>query len=513
MELRTLRKIALWIDDRAHLSKIYMSTAGHRVPRNAESWFYVFGSGTLLCFMLQIVTGICLAFVYVPSANEAYTSLEYLNYHQQLGWFLRAMHNWGSNFMLAIMLVHLIQVYLFGAFKYPREMTWMTGVVLLLCTVGMAFTGQVLRFDQDAYWGLGIGAAMMGRIPGIGPELTHFVLAGPIIAGETLSRFFTLHVFVIPGTLIALVSLHLRLVLAKGINEFPVPGKPVTPATYEQDYEDLVRKDGVPFFPKAISKDLVFSGIVMLGILGCALYFGPEGPHGVPDPAQINTVPKPDFFFLWMYAALALLPDYMETALIVVAPVVGVGLLFVIPFLSGTGEKSARRRPVAVLAVILIFLGLGTLNYLGTYSPWSPKMTAWSSAATPVKYVTGRTPLEMRGALVLQSKQCRNCHSLSGAGGQRGPALDGVASRLTGDELVRQVIQGGGNMPAYGKNLSPAEVSALVAFMKTLSGPNDHPANDSSVPEKEQQRGPQAAAKKAEQGSFSTGPARQEGER
>src|ERR1700733_12055769 len=120
MELRTLRKIALWIDDRAHLSKLYASTAGHRVPSNAESWFYVFGSGTLLCFMLQIVTGICLAFVYVPSANEAYTSLEYLNYNQQLGWFLRAMHNWGSNFMLAIMLVHLAQVYLFGAFKYPR---------------------------------------------------------------------------------------------------------------------------------------------------------------------------------------------------------------------------------------------------------------------------------------------------------------------------------------------------------------------------------------------------------
>ena len=105
--------------------------------------------------MIQIVTGICLALVYVPSVGQAYTSLEYLNYQQQFGWFLRAMHNWGSNFMVAIMLAHLIQVFLFGAFKYPREMTWISGVVLLLCTLGMAFTGQVLRFDQDAYWGLG----------------------------------------------------------------------------------------------------------------------------------------------------------------------------------------------------------------------------------------------------------------------------------------------------------------------------------------------------------------------
>ncbi len=483
-----LRKIALWIDDRVHLSKLYASTAGHHVPRNAESWFYVFGSGTLLCFIIQVVTGICLAFVYAPSASEAYTSLEYLNYQQHLGWLLRAMHNWGSNFMVAIMILHLTQVYLFGAFKYPREMTWISGVVLLLCTLGMAFTGQVLRFDQDAYWGLGIGAAMMGRVPVIGPELVHFVLAGPIIAGETLSRFFTLHVFIIPGTIIALVSLHLRLVLTKGINEYPVPGKPVVKATYEQEYENLIRKDGVPFVPKAISKDLIFSAVVMFGILGCAMYFGPEGPHGVPDPTQINTVPKPDFFFLWLYAVLALLPDYLETILILTVPVIAIGLLFAIPFISGTGEKSARRRPVAVLAVIIIFLSLGILNYLGTYSPWSPQMAAWSSEETPVKYVEGRTPLERQGALVLQNKQCRNCHSLAGSGGLRGPALDGVATRLTGDQLTRQVIQGGGNMPAYGKNLTPSEVAALVAFMKTLRGPNESPAYDSTSPQQPTQQ-------------------------
>jgi ubiquinol-cytochrome c reductase cytochrome b subunit len=478
-----LRKIALWIDERLYVSKLYASTAGHNVPANAESWFYVLGSGTLLCFIIQVVTGICLAFVYIPSGSEAYTSLEYLNYQQSLGWLLRAIHNWGSNFMVGIMILHLTQVFLFGAFKYPREMTWISGVVLLLCTLGMAFTGQVLRFDQDAYWGLGIGAAIMGRVPVIGANLVRLMLAGPIIAGETLSRFFTLHVFIIPGAIIALVSLHLRLVLTKGINEYPVPGKPVEKETYDEEYEALIKKEGVPFFPKAISKDLVFSGLVTLGILACALYFGPEGPHGAPDPTQINTVPKPDFFFLWLYAVLALLPDYLETILILTVPVIAIGLLFALPFISGTGEKSARRRPVAVLSVIVIFLALGTFNYLGTYSPWSPKMSAWSGESTPVKYVKERSPLELRGALVFQSKQCRNCHSLDGSGGLRGPALDSVATRLTADQLVRQVIQGGGNMPAYGKNLSPAEVTAIVAFMKTLHGPNNAPARDMTAPE------------------------------
>jgi ubiquinol-cytochrome c reductase cytochrome b subunit len=123
------------------------------------------------------------------------------------------------------------------------------------------------------------------------------------------------------------------------------------------------------------------------------------------------------------------------------------------------------------------------LAYLGTYTPWSPIMEAWSGAPTPVEFVKGRTPLELQGALVLQQKQCRNCHSLGGLGGMRGPALDAVATRLTRDQLIRQVLQGGGNMPAYGKNLRPDEVTALVAFMTTLR-PNYEPgARDSSVPQ------------------------------
>src|SRR5437879_8219683 len=217
-----LREIALWIDDRVHLSELFASTAGHHVPASSGSWFYVFGSGTLLCFVLQIVTGTCLAFVYVPSASEAYTSLEYLTYQQSLGWFLRAVHNWGSNFMVAIMALHMTQVFLFGAFKYPRELTWISGVVLLFCTLGMAFTGQVLRFDQDAYWGLGIGASISSRVPFIGHTIVDLLLGGPIIAGATLSRFFALHVFVVPGLLIAFVALHLVLVLKLGINDRPM---------------------------------------------------------------------------------------------------------------------------------------------------------------------------------------------------------------------------------------------------------------------------------------------------
>src|SRR5713226_3281052 len=476
-----LRTIALWLEERLHVTKLFESTAGHKVPPSTNSWFYVFGSGTLLCFVLQIVTGTFLAFVYVPSTSQAWTSLQYLNNQQFLGWFLRAVHNWGSIFMVGIMTLHLVQTFLFGAFKYPRELTWIVGIFLLLMTLGMAFTGQVLRFDQDAYWGLGIGASVMGRMPLIGTPLVHAMLGGPIIAGETLSRFFAIHVFIVPGMLIAFVGVHLLMVIKLGVNEWPMPGRIVKRSTYLKEYHDLTHKDGVPFIPDAFRKDFVFSGIVILALVLCAAFFGPFGPKGQPDPTIVQTVPRPDYFFLWGFAGLALLPANLETFLLLVGPVIGIGFLIALPLISGTGEKSWRRRPLAVLTALVIIISLAALTQLGTYAPWSPVMDAWSSAPVPPKLLAGRSALERQGAQVFQAKQCRNCHALGGEGGQRGPALDTVATRLTGDQLIRQVLQGRGNMPAYGKNLSPPETTALVAFLKSLHPPSQRPAQDASL--------------------------------
>src|SRR6201992_1215303 len=254
---RLIERIGDWFEQRLKIGVTVREVATHPVPRKSASWFYVFGSAALTVFMLQIFTGIMLALIYVPSAGEAWNSLQYLNHGLTLGWFLRAVHGWGSNFMVAIVLIHMVQVALFGAYKFPRELTWILGVFLLLMTLGMAFTGQVMRFDQDAYWGLGIGASICGRVPFIGAQVVHLLLGGPIIAGDTLSRFFTLHVFIIPGTIIAIVSMHLRLVLTKGINEYPKPGHLVHRKTYDAQYAEIIRKEGVPFVPNAVGKDLI----------------------------------------------------------------------------------------------------------------------------------------------------------------------------------------------------------------------------------------------------------------
>src|SRR5579883_2264936 len=449
-----LKEVYNWFERRLQLEGPIKEAALHPVPRNTASWWYVFGSAAMTLLMLQIATGILLAIIYVPSGGEAWKTLDQLNHQLYLGWFLRAMHGWGSNFMVAVVLIHMAQVFMFGAYKFPRELTWILGVFLLLMTLGMAFTGQVLRFDQDAYWGLGIGASIVSRVPLIGGPLVHLLLGGPIIAGATLSRFFALHVFVIPGLMLLFAGLHVWMVLKLGINEWPMPGRVVRRETYIQEYNEMAHKDGVPF--------------------------GPYGPGGQPDPTIIQTAPKPDFFFLWLFAVLSYLPPETETPFVLIAPAIGILVLLALPFVAGVGEKSWHRRPVAVLVLITVAVSWGIFTHLGVHTPWSPVMDAWSGDPLPQKLVHSETALERQGAVVFQAKQCRNCHSVGGLGGQRGPALDDVATRLTEDQLIRQVLQGGGNMPAYGKNLSPPEVNALVRFLETLKPANRPAAVDAS---------------------------------
>ncbi len=469
-----------WLEHRLGLVEPLAEAAGHLTPSNNASWLYVFGSAATVLLVMQVMTGILLALVYSPSAGNAWESLQLLNHNVPLGWYLRALHGWGSDFMIAIVILHMVQVFLFGAYKFPRELTWIIGVGLLLLTLGMAFTGQVLRFDQDAYWGLGIGASISSRIPLIGAPLVHMLLGGPIIGGATLSRFFALHVFVIPGILLAGVGLHIWMVLFHGVSDWPMPGRLVSKSTYEREYHELAEKTGIPFVPEAAWKDAVFAAAIMFSVMACAFFFGPFGPGGPPDPTVIQTTPRPDFAFLWIYALLAFLPPSIETPVILTVPVIVIAGMLLLPLVAAEGERHWARRPVAVLTVSVIAVTLGIFTHLGTYTPWSPVMNAWTSAPIPQRYAHDRTPLERQGALVLQDKQCRNCHMLSGSGGQRGPALDSIATRMTEDQIIRQVLQGGGNMPAYGNALNPSQTKALVSFLMTLHGNDLSPAVDAS---------------------------------
>ena len=292
----TLKKIGEWLDARVQLAAPVKETMEHRVPRETASWFYVFGSAALTVFGLQVVTGILLALIYVPSGGEAWNSLQVLNHQVSLGWFIRGPARLGIEFHGR----HRSDPHGAGVplrrLQIPPRTDLDHRHSASALDAGYGVPGQVLRFDQDAYWGLGIGASISSRVPILGPWIVNLLLGGPIIAGSTLSRFFALHVFVIPGLLIAFVGLHLLLVLKLGINEWPMPGRIVRRSTYLKEYHELTQRDGVPFVPGAMGKDLVFSAFILLAIAACAVFFGPFGPSGQPDPPLFRPCPAPIIF-------------------------------------------------------------------------------------------------------------------------------------------------------------------------------------------------------------------------
>src|SRR6201995_4485067 len=319
-----LKQIGYWCDARLGFSETLLPMMRHPVPRAIEGpmgWWYVFGSASLTMLLIQILTGIGLALVYVPAADKAYDSLLYLNFQEPLGWFLRALHYYAGSGMVVLVLIHATQVFLHGAYKYPRELTWVLGVFLLLCTLGMFFTGQVLRWDPDAYWGLAVGGSMAGRVPVIGPWVVRTLLGGAVIGGDSLSRFFALHVFVIPGALLGFLAVHLWLGLTRGVSAPPVPGEAVDPRTYDEAYEKQL-ESGVPFLGDAMLKDALFSSLAVIAVVVLAFVLGPKGPTGPPDPTLPGANPRPEWPFLWLFGLLSLSPPAAETVIIFVLPLI-----------------------------------------------------------------------------------------------------------------------------------------------------------------------------------------------
>jgi ubiquinol-cytochrome c reductase cytochrome b subunit len=218
--------------------------------------------------------------------------------------------------------------------------------------------------------------------------------------------------------------------------------------------------------------------VVVLVVMFAAIV-GPKGPSGPPDPTLGGANPRPEWPFLWLFALLSLSPPAAETFIILVFPAILIVALLLVPFVSNRGERAPSRRPVAVLSVIVMATVLAVLTYQGATALWSPRMVAWGGDPVPVDLIKRCSPLQLQGAVMFQNKNCRNCHALEGLGGQRGPDLTAVGTRLTRDQLIDQISNGtpgGGNMPAYGKQVNSVEMAALVDFLVSLRPPGRPPA-------------------------------------
>ena len=218
-----LLKFADWLDERVGWRQVWDVIFLRQIPK--VNWFYTLGSATLFLAVNQAVTGILLTIYYVPTPDHAYDSVQYITTQVAMGWLIRGLHHWGASAMVVVVVLHMLRVIFYGAYKYPREVTWITGVVLLLVVIGFGFTGYLLPWDQKAYWATTVGTRIAGTPPIIGDYLLRIMRGGPDLSAVTLARFFGAHVWVLPATLALLIGVHLYLVIKIGISAVPKKGE------------------------------------------------------------------------------------------------------------------------------------------------------------------------------------------------------------------------------------------------------------------------------------------------
>src|SRR5581483_11215104 len=283
-------------------------------------WAAAFGSLLLFNFVVQVVTGILLAMNYAPSVETAYPSVKYIQEEVSLGAFIRAVHHWGSSAMVILLLAHLVQVFVWGAYKKPRELTWMVGVLLLFCTLGLAFTGYLLPWDQKAYWATKVGLGIASTTPGFGDSLRTLLQGGPDMGNLTLTRFFALHTYVLPALVILLVVVHLYLFRLHG----------VTPPWWESEAQ--LKAEEEPFWPKQLLKDGVV-WLVFIVALGVWCFYTPAPLEAQADPSQPYEA-RPEWYFMFYFQLLRYFEGPYEVVGTFVIPLVFFLALFFWPFLD-----------------------------------------------------------------------------------------------------------------------------------------------------------------------------------
>lgn len=327
-----------------------------RLPPHT-GWLHVFGSLSLLLFLSQTVTGILLLIYYRPTPEEAYQSIKYITAEVHFGWLYRQVHAWGATLMILALLLHMVRTYFMGAYKRPRELTWITGVLLFLVTITFGFTGYLLPWNQIAFWATTVGTESANKVPLIGPWLQYLLRGGDVVGGETLSRFFVVHVIILPWIIAGLVAVHLFLMRLNNLATLERVGeeKPIPP------------QRGIPFFPVHVAKE----GVVIVLLFAVLVTLAVLAPWEIGEPADPLLTPehiKPEWYFLPSYQLLKYFEGPYGAVIGIFACSVPFVLLVLWPFLDRGKERHPRKRPLAVGFGLLGLLAAVFLGFLGHVS-------------------------------------------------------------------------------------------------------------------------------------------------
>ena len=350
-------KVVEFVDERVGLKTIQAKMLNEPIPGGSR-WAYAFGSVLLFIFILQVVTGILLMFYYVPSTDHAYDSTQYIIHEVDYGWFLLSYHFWGSSAMVVMVFAHMSQVFLWGAYKKPRELIWLVGLALFGIVMGFGFTGYLLPWDQRAYWATVVGVEIMDKTPIVGDFMARFLKGGPTPGQMTLSRFFVIHVMVLPAALAGLAGLHIFLFRKAG------------PAGPFRGTPEQIKAKTDYFFPRQIWKDIVAMATVFLII--CSLAFIEPVvllEQATPDPGDYH--PEPEWYFLFLFQLLRLKMfggEFGQFLGAIAIPGAFMAFLAALPFIDTSKERDIFKRPIAlvgwivIMVIILVFTVSAIIN-------------------------------------------------------------------------------------------------------------------------------------------------------
>lgn len=470
-----ISRLIHWNERRTGLNTLLHHALDEPIPGGAKL-AYVFGSGLLFLFISQVVTGVFLAMYYVPSADHAHTTVAYITKEVSGGSFLRSIHAYGSSAIVIVLMLHLIQTFMYGSFKGRRELLWLVGCILMALMLGMAFTGYLLPWDQKAYFATTVGTNIFSEVPFIGNGLKRLLRGGTEMGTLTLSRFFVLHVFLIPALIFFFVAQHIYLFRKAGAAG-PLKADPFEPHLPTET-----------FYPKQLVMDMGFALLIIVG-LGLFAWLLPMNLGPKADPSDTVFLPRPEWYYIPVFQYLKYWKPSMAIIGILVIPGV-LGLLLVgLPFFDRSLERRPWKRPISVGIFVLVFLALG---FFGLQSrredrsnpgvavqlkkqheaeeafmkePFEPEVVMAGSAASPPPSINAK------GESLFVAQGCNACHGDGGVGGGIGPRLIGIGKKYDKqkiESLLRSPTPAmlSGGMPAV--DLKQDDLDQLAAYLQNL---------------------------------------------